>query len=122
MNYDFHSIDKIISENDIIECSTDGELKRGSAFLEIIQEWLRYSHNRLESDADEYSIKCLSLDPKEGLLLEVNLLQPDQAKGWQKLQLRLKTSVEACLVEPEREELESPLDDIRQSIQTETEN
>ncbi len=42
------------------------------------------------------------------------------AKGWQKGKLRIRVSVEFCPDEPEISEPESPLDDLRQMINQET--
>ncbi|AMA07891.1 KGK domain-containing protein [Picosynechococcus sp. PCC 73109] len=116
MKSNFQPINDIVNPEDVIECSSKSQLKRGSELLEIIRACLYQGHSRIKNQASSESIKYLRDSLQEGVIFEVNVLQPGKTEGWQKMQIKFKTSVEACLIQPEVQEPESPLDDIRQSI------
>ncbi|QCS48731.1 hypothetical protein FEK30_04370 [Picosynechococcus sp. PCC 11901] len=122
MESDFQPIHDILDSEDVIDFGSKSYLRRTSEFVEILRSCLHQSHQKIKDQACNKSIKYLRDSLQEGVIFEVDILQPGKTEGWQKMQIKFKTSLEACLIQPEIQEPESPLDDIRQSIQEKTED
>lgn len=118
MQDDFQPVDKIIETRDVLEVNPDRSLKKGSEFIKLLQEILSKSKEELAEKLSYRHISQIETDQEDELLFEVDIIKHKNSKGWQKLQIKFKISMEARLIEPETSEPESPLDDIRQSIQS----
>ncbi|ANV86049.1 KGK domain-containing protein [Picosynechococcus sp. PCC 7117] len=122
MESNFQPIHDILDSEDVIDFGSNSFLRRASEFMEILRICSHQSHQKIKDQACNKSIKYLRDSLQEGVIFEVDILQPGKTEGWQKMQIKFKTSLEACLIQPEIQEPESPLDDIRQSIQEKTED
>lgn len=127
----FEPFENVFNENNIFEIDAEENVMRGSAFLKIIdeirEECLSCMENQIDGIFESESVELKGTKDlvSNSVTYEIKSLMAENSElVWKKKRLRFRLLIEAsedskdCPEDAENSSFQSPLDDIRQSIQS----
>ncbi|NJN74076.1 MAG: hypothetical protein HC799_15310 [Limnothrix sp. RL_2_0] len=125
MSEKFTDIEAILNSDDVLEIDSEENVMKGKLFLKVIdkirQEVVASIRNEVDSLFDDEAIALRKLDEssEDAIIYEIKVLSADSLQqGWKTKKIRFRFAIEACEETAKNPEFQSPLDDIRQSIQS----
>ncbi|MGB2923699.1 MAG: KGK domain-containing protein [Limnothrix sp.] len=120
----FTDIEAILNSDDVLEIDSAENVMKGKLFLKAVEkvreEIVSHIKSEVDSLLDDEAIALQRLDDssEDAITYEIKVLSSDSPQqGWQTKKVRFRFAIEACTEEVENPSFQSPLDDIRQSIQ-----
>lgn len=125
MSEKFTDIEDILSPDDVLEIDSEENVMKGKQFLKAVgkvrEEIVAHIKSEVDSLLNDEAIALQKLDEssEDAITYEIKVLGGDSIQqGWKTKKIRFRFAIEVLTEEVENPSFQSPLDDIRQSIQS----
>lgn len=125
MSENFTNIEDVLSPDDVLEIDSEENVMKGKLFLKAVdkvrEEIVAHISSEVDSLLSDEAIALQKLDEssEDAITYEIKVLSADKLQqGWKTKKVRFRFAIEISTEEINNPSFQSPLDDIRQSFQS----